>query len=146
MPQHVQPALPNTDATTASASARWRQLRGAVIAGVLGTAVFLGGVMVLVGKPDWWRGYTAATVATVLAAGMSLVPLALGIRKGGPMLVQMFMVSSATRAALAIGLTALAVGIGKYPALPTFALLIPYYLVLLALETACLTRGLKGAH
>jgi hypothetical protein len=107
-------------------------------------AAFLAGVMVLVDRAEWWRGYTAATVATVLAAGTSLVPLAFGIRRGGPALVQMFMVSSATRAAIAIGLTALAVAVGRYPALPTFALLIPYYLVLLAIETACLARGSKA--
>ena len=148
MLQHVQPTLPTSDPApdAALAAARWRQLRTGVVGGVLGTAVFLAGVMVLVGRADWWRGSTAASVATVLAAGTSLIPLAYGIRKGGPVLVQMFMLSSMTRAAIAIGLTALAVGVGRYPAMPTFALLIPYYIVLLGLETACLARGLKARN
>lgn len=133
-------AHPSPDAT----DARWRSLRGAVLGTVLGTALFLAGVVFLVGRPEWWRGYTAATVATVLAAGTSLVPLAWGIRRGPGWLVQMFMVSTGVRAAVALGVAALAVGVGDYPAVPTFALVMPYYIALLAVETASLARGLKS--
>ena len=150
MLQHVQPTPSMTrdpaPPDAASAAARWRLMRTAVVGSVLGLAGFLAGVMVLVDRTEWWRGYTAATVATLLAAGTSLVPLAYGIRKGGPVLVQMFMVSSAARAGIAIGLSALAVAVGRYPAIPTFAMLIPYYVVLLAVESACLTRGLKAGN
>jgi hypothetical protein len=128
----------------AAAAARWRSLRGGVIGAVLGTAAFLAGVVFLAGRPDWWRGYVAATVATVLAAGASLVPLAWGLRRGPAMLVQMFMASTAIRAAVALGVAALAVGVGNYPAVPTFALVVPYYLALLAVETASLARGMKS--
>lgn len=124
-------------------AARCRSLCGGVVGTVLGMALFLAGVMFVVGRPDWWRGYTAATVAIVLAAGASLVPLAWGIRRGAGMLVQMFMASTAIRAAVALGVAALAVGVGGYPAVPTFMLLVPYYLVLLAVETACLARSMR---
>ena len=131
-------------AAPAVAAARWRLLRNGVVAVVLGTAAFLAGVVFLVGRPDWWRGYAAATVATVLAAGASLVPLGWGVRRGPAMLVQMFMVATMLRAAVALGVAALAVGVGGYPAVPTFALVLPYYLALLAVESVSLARGLKS--
>ena len=56
----------------------------------------------------------------------------------------MFMVSTAIRAVVALGIAALAVGVGNYPAIPTFALVMPYYLALLAVETAILARGPKS--
>ena len=128
----------------AAAEARWRLLRNGVVVAVLGAAAFLAGIVFLVGRPDWWRGYVAATVAAVLAAGVSLVPLAWGIRRGPSMLVQMFMAATALRAAVALGVAALAVGVGGYPAVPTFALVLPYYLALLAVESVSLARGLKS--
>jgi hypothetical protein len=132
------------DQTPDATAARWRALRGAVAGTVLGTAVFLAGIVFVIGRPDWWRGYAAATVATVLAAGASLLPLAWGLRRGPGMLVQMFMVSTGLRAAVALGVAALAVGVGGYPVVPTFVLVMPYYLALLAVETASLARGSKS--
>jgi hypothetical protein len=118
----------------------------AVVGGVIGTAAVLAALLVVVNRADWWRGYVAATVAVVLAAGASLVPLAWGLRRGGPAVVQTFMASSALRGAVALGVAALAVGVGRYPTLPTFVLVMPYYLVLLAVETACLARSVKPGN
>ena len=135
--------MTHADPSSPASAARWRSLRAGVVVTVAGTALFLAGIMFVVGRADWWRGYTAATVAIVLAAGASLVPLAWGVR-GGAVLVQMFMASTAVRAAVALGVSALAVGVGHYPAVPTFMLLVPYYLALLAVETACLARFVKS--
>ena len=112
-----------------------------VVGTVVGLAGFMAGALWLVDRADWWRGYVAATIATALAAGASLVPLAWGLHRGAAVMVQMFMASTAIRAAVALGISALAVGVGGYPAIPTFALLLPYYLGLLVVETACLARG-----
>lgn len=139
--------MTHADPSSPASAARWRSLRAGVVVTVAGMALFLAGVMFVVGRADWWRGYTAATVAIVLAAGASLVPLAWGVRgseRGGAVLVQMFMASTAIRAAVALGVSALAVGVGHYPAVPTFMLLVPYYLALLAVETACLARSVKS--
>ena len=129
-----------------TSAARWRSLRGAVVLTVLGTAVFMAGVVFVVGRADWWRGYAAATVAAALAASASLLPLWWGLRQGPAMLVQMFMVSTGLRAVVALGIAALAVGVGNYPVVPTFVLVMPYYVGLLAVETASLARGLKSAN
>jgi hypothetical protein len=114
-----------------------------VVGATVAASVVLALVMFLVARPDWWRGYAAATVCTVLAASASLVPLWFGVRGTALQLLQMFMIATASRAAVAVGLSALAVGVGHYPTVPTFALLLPYYLALLAAETGGLTRGLK---
>jgi hypothetical protein len=139
-------AAPAAAADPALVQARWRLLRNGVAGATLAAAVVLASVVFLVARPDWWRGYAAATVATMLAAAASLVPLSVGVRGNAAQLVRMFMAATGTRAAVAIGLCALAVGVGRYPAIPTFALLIPYYLALLAAESACLARGLKLRH
>lgn len=123
-----------------------RSLVLASVATVLGTAAFLAGVMTVIDRSEWWRGYTAASIAAALATASSLVPLVIGMRRGGAMLVQMFMVSSALRGFIAIGICALAVGVGRFPSLPTFVLVVPYYLALLAIESLILSRGLKIAR
>jgi hypothetical protein len=142
-PSADRPTTPPTPTEPALAQARWRLLRNGVGGATAAAAVFLAAVVFLAARPDWWRGYAAATVATVIAAAASLVPLWIGVRGSAAQLVQMFMLATGARAAVAMGLSALAVGVGHYPAIPTFALLLPYYLALLAAETACLTRGLK---
>jgi hypothetical protein len=114
-----------------------------VIGAVVVTAVALAAVLAVVNRAEWWRGYAAASIAAFLATGASLVPMAIGLRRGGPALVQMFMLSSGVRGAVALGIAALAVGAGKYPLVPTLALVIPYYLVLLGVESAILSRGHK---
>src|SRR5687768_1386422 len=132
-----------SNAPSAHAAVSWRALVLASAASVVGIAIFLAGVLAVVNRPEWWRGYGAASIAAALAAGASLVPLVIGVRRGGALLVQLFMWSSAVRGVVALGICALAVGVGRYPSLPTFVLVMPYYLALLGIETAILSRGLK---
>jgi hypothetical protein len=140
-PQTPQASVAPTE--PALALARWRLLRNGVVFGTVAAAIFLAAVVFLVGKPDWWRGYVAASVATAIAAAASLVPLWMGVRGRPQELILMVMVSSGARALFAIGLAALAVGVGRYPPVATLLLLVPYYLALLGTETACLAKGLK---
>jgi hypothetical protein len=144
MLEHAPASNPLSAANApAPAATSIRPLVLVVIGAVVGTAVALAAVLTLVNRPEWWRGYAAASIAAFLAAGASLVPLAIGVRRGGPAVVQMFMLSSGVRGAVALGIAALAVGAGNYPLVPTLALVIPYYLVLLGVEAAILSRGPK---
>ena len=104
-----------------SQHSNWPAFLLAVVGTVVGIAAFLGCVMVVVNRVEWWRGYVAASIAAALATAASLVPLVIGIRRGGALLVQMFQISSAVRGFITIGICALAVGVGRYPSLPTFA-------------------------
>jgi hypothetical protein len=129
------PATPSFDAPTAR-----RALTRTVVSTILGTAAALACVTFLVARPDWWRGYTAATIASALAAGLSLIPLHKGLSKGFSAFIPAVMVATGVRTAVAVGGCVLAVLAGNYPPVPTFVLMMPYYLALLAAETAFLVK------
>ena len=122
-----------------AATAR-RGLTRSVVLTMAGTAAALACLLVLVGRADWWRGYAAATVASALAAGLSLIPLFRGIDKGFSSLVPAVMAATGVRTAVTVGGCVLAVMAGKYPPVPTFILMMPYYLALLGAETAFLVK------
>jgi len=128
---------------TTDASLAWRQLLAGVATAMIGTAAVLAALMFFVAQDDWWRGYLAATLANVLAAGASLVPLRIGLTKSHAAVMSAFMVSTGVRAVLALGVATFAVAVGKYPALPTLLLVVPYYFALLGVETWILVRTLR---
>lgn len=138
----MQPIATVTNTTTGefdAAVARRGLVRGVVTA-ILGTAAVLAGVLFLVNSADWWKGYAAATVASALAAGLSLIPLLKGLNKGFAGLVPAVMAATGLRTAVAIGGCVLAVVAGKYPATPTLILVMPYYVALLGVETTSLVK------
>lgn len=128
-----------THADFDAAVARRTLVRGVVMA-VAGCAAVLAGAMFLVNSADWWRGYAAATVASALAGGLSLIPLLKGLNKGFSAFVPAVMVATGVRTLVAVGGCMLAVIAGKYPAVPTLMLMMPYYLVLLGVETTTLVK------
>lgn len=117
-------------------------LAGALALVLLLTVAGLAGVMVLVNQPDWWRGYRAATAASVLAAGASLVPTLWGMRGGLARAAAAHMLGALVRGLFSIGGCVLAVLAGDYPAVPTLVLMVAYYMALLAVESAALGRML----
>lgn len=122
------------------ASATWRRLLRNVVLTFAGCSVFLAAFMFFAARADWWQGYLAATIASALAAAASLVPLNIGLKRGYTGLMAGFLAASGVRFAIAIGLVAFAVGVGGYPKIPTFVLVMPYYLATLAVEAWSLTR------
>lgn len=106
----------------------------------IATAVGLAALLLLVNQPNWWRGYLAASVASVFAAVLSLPPLLWGARRGYAGLIPGAMIAAGVRGAVCVGVAMLAVGAGHYPRTPTFLLILPYYFALLAVETMCLAR------
>lgn len=106
------------------------------------TAVLLVGVIVLINRPLWWRGWIAATVVGVIAAGVSLLPLLWGMRRGPGKAVMGFFVAGGLRAAVALGGGMLAVHVGGYPLRPTLLLVVGYYFAALAVEAVVLGRSL----
>lgn len=119
--------------------ARRELLRAVVIAFVM-TAAALAGIVFLLGREEWWRGYTAATVAGALAAGLSLVPLWKGLGKGMSAMVPAVMAATAVRTAAALGGCVLGIVAAHDPAVPTLALVVPYYVALLWIESATLVN------
>lgn len=114
----------------------------AVAMAVLLTAGVLAATLVLVNRADWWRGLLPATVGSALAAMVSLLPLAWGVRRGLYHAAAAFFVAGATRAAVSIGACLLAVLAGGYPMAPTLLLMVPFYFAVLAVEATMLGRAM----
>jgi hypothetical protein len=126
-------------------AAAWRSLLRWVPLGLALAAAMIAGLLVLTRADSWWSGFGAATVASVLAALLSLIPLRWGLWRSIEKLMAMVLLASGVRAGVSIGLALVAVEAGGFPAKPTLLLLVPYYFVLLAVETACLIRAVRAA-
>jgi hypothetical protein len=123
-----------------------RQLPTHVAGAVVATAVVLAGVLMLVRDESWWRGYMAAMVITAVAAIASLPPLVWGVRDGGlTRAVACYFVSAGVRLIVCLGGCAMAVRKADYPRLPTLLMLMAFYFVLLAVESASLAKALWTA-
>lgn len=125
---------------TFDGSAVLRRLVRNVTLTIVTCAVVIAALIFLAGRADWWSGFLAATIASVLAAAASMVPLSIGLKRGYLGLIGGFMGASAVRFVVGLGLAAFAVGVGGYPKVPTFILVMPYYLATLAVESYSLTR------
>lgn len=107
------------------------------------TALLVAGVLVLSGTGDWWRGFAAATVATLMACVATVPIIAWGMRvaPARPELATgAFFIAAGSRALIALGAAMLAVHQGGYPKTQTLLLVVPYYFALLAAETVVLVR------
>lgn len=131
----------NELASNEPVAGRQRLIAGMAIA-LPGTAALLAGMIVLINRPLWWRGWIAATVIGVLAAAFSLLPLLWGMRRGPGKAVMGFFVAGGLRAVVALGGGLLAVHVGGYPPRATLLLVVAYYFAALAVEATVLGRSL----
>src|SRR4051812_31674029 len=92
-------AEPNPLVTTQAAG----RLVSLIAFTLLGTALFLAGVIVLANKPAWWTGLSAAAVISLISSGFSLVPLLRGMRKSLNGAVAGYFLAMAIRAGISIG-------------------------------------------
>lgn len=118
-----------------------------VVLGWLATAAGLVLLLVLV-APDaapWWRGLRGATAVSGLAAGLSLVPIAWGLRGSVYRLAGASLAAGGVRTAVSLAGGLLATRVGGYPHLPTLLLIVPFYFVLLAVEAALVARSMGAA-
>jgi hypothetical protein len=109
------------------------------------TAAAIAGVLLLVNRDDWWRGFFAAGVIAVLSAMLTVPPLIWSLRGGAQRMVVGYFVSAALRALLSLGGCVLAVEVGNYPPAATLVLMVPFYFALLAVESAFVARRLWSA-
>ncbi len=135
----VAPARPS--ASVEPVAGEKRLIAGMAVA-LPTTAALLAGMIVLIDRPHWWRGWIAATVIGILAAALSLLPLLWGMRRGPAKAVLGFFVGGGLRAAAAIGGGMLAVYVGGYPLRSTLLLVVAYYFAALAVEAVVLGRSL----
>ncbi|MEA2708438.1 MAG: hypothetical protein QOF78_1039 [Phycisphaerales bacterium] len=115
----------------------------AVAFAYLVTSLLLLGILTLVGRADWWRGFAAATVATLMASVATIPIIAWAMRAAhtrADLAGGAFLVTAGVRGLIALGAALLAVRAGGYPKTPTLLLVVPYYFALLAAETVVLVR------
>src|SRR5438309_1870691 len=117
------------------------RLIGGSLATTLAAAILLSIVLLLVNQSAWWRGLIAATIVAILSAICSLVPLIWGMMGTIYRAMGAYFVAAAVRAGVSIGGCLLAVKSGGYPLVPTFVLMVVFYLALLAAESTLLGKA-----
>lgn len=108
----------------------------AVAAGILAC------LLVLINKPDWWRGFLAAGVVSVLATAISLVPLLWGLKRDLHKAAAGFLAATGLRMMISLGGCTLAVLVGGFSAVPTMLLMMGFYLTVLAAEVLLLSSAI----
>jgi hypothetical protein len=108
-------------------------------------AAALAAMLLLVNRLDWWRGFLAASVVAVLSTVATIFPLLWALRGNAQRMVAGYFIATGVRLLVSLGGCGLAILAGGYPAAPTLLLLVPYYFVLLAVETAYVGRRLWSA-
>ena len=83
----------------------------------------------------------AAAVASVLASGLSLVPLAWGLRHSLYGAVAGYFVAMGLRAGASLVACLIAVYVGGYPQAPTFLMMVAFYFAVLAVESLWVARA-----
>lgn len=116
------------------------RLMRALVITLLLTGALLTGILALINSPQWWRGFLAAALVSLLAAAASIPPLIRGLRHGMNQAVGGYFIATGIRAILSIGGCLLAILAGNYPATPTLLLMVPFYFALLAVESIFLAR------
>lgn len=111
------------------------RLAGIPAAGMVVVWALLAAVWLLTGAGAWGPGVLAGGVA-VAGALLVSVPVVMSGASAGPRRGPIrLLVAGVVRLIVALALALLAVGVGKYPPVPTFLTLIPLYMVVMALET-----------
>lgn len=136
-------AMPAESPTTRPSVSLMPRLVVALAATLVLTAALLAGLLVLINAGEAWRGMLPASVVATLSAGVSLVPLALGLRSTKPeRIMGGFIVAGMVRMAVSVGGGMLAVSVGGYPLQATMLLLVVFYLAVLAVEATVLGKFL----
>ena len=105
---------------------------------MLAMAGAIAAILVLVGRGDWWQGFAAASVLSVLAACGSVAALRVGLKFGISGAIGGHFAGMGLRLLIVLGGGLVLVAAGEYPALPTLGLAIPYYFATLAAEVVAI--------
>lgn len=122
------------------------RLVGMVCAAEVATAVLSAGVIVAGGHRAWWSAWAAALIVNVLAAVVSLAPLAPGLFAGGRLAAYGYLVGAAIRVLVVLAGGMMAVMVVRTPAAPTLLLLVPFYFAQLLAEAVVLSRAFWPAR
>lgn len=103
-------------------------------------------VLLLIARTDWWIGFAAATILSLLAAAASVALMRIGLGFGVQGAIAGHFGSVAVRLLIVLGGGVLLVTAGGYSAAATLALTVPYYFATLAGEAIALAIFLRPTY
>lgn len=127
-------------AATPDVSATTRAMAKSVAVGMLATAALIALILALLGRGDWWQGFGVASLLSVLAAGVSIAAMRVGLGFGVHGAIAAHFAGVGLRLIVVLGGGLILVAAGGYPAAPTLLLCVPYYFATLAAEVVALAR------
>ena len=109
---------------------------GAIVLACGATAALIA----LAHRPEWWSGWVAAGIISLLAALLALAPLVPALLAGVQYAAYGYLAGAALRMIASVLGGMAAVMIFRTPAAPTLLLLAPPYLAQVVAEVVCLSR------
>jgi hypothetical protein len=109
---------------------------GAIVLACGATAALIA----LAHRPEWWPGWAAAGIVSVLAALLAMAPMVPALMIGAQYAAYGYLAGAALRMIASIVGGLAAVMIFRTPAAPTLLLLAPPYFAQVIAEVVCLSR------
>lgn len=110
------------------------------------TGGVLSGLMVIVDRVEWWRGFIGASVIAFPAAALGLFPLLLVAARGTAAQISFgFLAGTFLRVIAAFSLLLVATSLYGMPKLPTAVLTMVYYFAVLGVEVGVLVLQMRRA-
>jgi len=106
------------------------------------TTLFIAGVLALVNKIEWWRGFLPATVVSALATMLSLLIIRRGLKLEMSKAVAAYFGGVGARFLISLLACFVAVKVGGYPPVPTMLLMVAFYFAILIAETMAMVKAL----
>lgn len=99
------------------------------------------GLIAATHRRSWWDGWVAALIVSVVAAAVSLVPVAAGVFAGARFAAYGYLAGAVIRILITLAGGMVAVMMARTPAAPTLLLLVPLYFGQLLAEATVLCRA-----
>lgn len=106
------------------------------------TTIVVVGILAIVNKSDWWRGFLPAMVISALATLLSVLIIRQGLKLELGKAVAAYFGGVGTRFFVSLIAGFVAVKIGGYPPVPTLLLMVAFYVAILVAETMAMVKAL----
>jgi hypothetical protein len=111
-----------------------------VLGAIVATAALSAAALAVTGRHGWWGGWTASLLVSLIATGLSLAPLVLGVRAGAQSAAYGYLGGAVARVLATIFGVLAAVFVFRVSGFATLVLILPLYFAALIAECAALWR------
>lgn len=106
------------------------------------TTLVTAGILALVNRPEWWRGFLPAVVISALATLLSVLIIKRGLKLELSKAVAAYFGGVGARFFVSLVACFIAVKVGGYPPVPTLLLMVAFYFAILIAETLAMVKAL----